>query len=184
MSHSENLEVRFYSTEALSYAAEKVGATLDMTVKEHKMFDGRRVKGRSVKFNDWKYPVIIDEEGIATYDNYNGAWGKVERLNKFTQQYTVDAARRAAVADGLTHIATVEQGNVVTSRFFPADGEGEVVLSVPDNGGAALIDVVNCSGSACQLLTAGLSRAVGVVQSQELKQEYYADQQVRNEETL
>jgi hypothetical protein len=183
MSHSLTLQVRCYNDESIINAAEKVGAEADMTVKERRMYDGRTIKGKSVKLKDWKYPCVIDGNGVITYDNFNNAWGNISRLHKFTQHYASDAARRAAVADGLTHIATTEEGNLLVSRFIPADGRGQVVLKIPADGSPALVDVLECAGAVCETLTAGLAAAIGVTQSQELKQEYYADQQAHNEET-
>ena len=51
------------------------------------------VQGLIVQFPEWQFPIIIDPVlGKVSYDNYNGAWGSIDHLQKFTQMYAVEKA--------------------------------------------------------------------------------------------
>jgi hypothetical protein len=146
------------------------------------MFDGKLFKGKALKFKDWKYPVIIDEQGVCHMDNYNGSWGNISDFHRFQQRYSVAAARNAAGRDGLQHLATTETEGIVTSRFMPANGDGEIVIQFPSDGGAARVDVLNCTGKACELVTSGVTSALGVTLTQEHKQEFFESERAFEKE--
>jgi hypothetical protein len=47
-----------------------------------------RVDGvASFQLPGWQYPVVIDQQGVAHYDNYNNAWGPLAELEKVAQDY-------------------------------------------------------------------------------------------------
>ena len=57
-----------------------------------KLFEGE-ASGLLVRLPGWMYPVVLDTAtGRVRYDNYGGAWGEQEHLNKFLQSYAVEKA--------------------------------------------------------------------------------------------
>lgn len=44
--------------------------------------------GIAIKLDGWNYPVVVDTaNGKISYDNYNGSWGKQEKLDELLQEY-------------------------------------------------------------------------------------------------
>ena len=80
--------------------------------------------GLLVKLPDWLYPVVCDTAtGQVHYDNYNGAWGQQEQLDRFLQAYAVERA----------HIEARKQGHSAFEQVLP-DGSIKLVIEL---GGAA-----------------------------------------------
>jgi hypothetical protein len=73
--------------------AKLVGAD-GVTVKEpvkakHKMYSDTKT-GVGVLLDGWRYPVVFNEKE-AFFDNYNGRWGELEKLDLFKQAYAVES---------------------------------------------------------------------------------------------
>lgn len=80
--------------------------------------------GLCIQLPGWRYPVVCDlQAGRVSYDNYGGAWGKQEELNKFLQGYAVEKSKIEARKKGHT---------VAETRL--KDGSIRVTIKV---GGAA-----------------------------------------------
>jgi hypothetical protein len=80
--------------------------------------------GLLVKLPDWLYPVVCDtSSGQVHYDNYNGAWGQQEQLDRFLQAYAVERAC----------IEARKQGHCAFEEVL-ADGSIKLVIQL---GGAA-----------------------------------------------
>ncbi|MFN9938220.1 MAG: hypothetical protein ACK56I_01990 [bacterium] len=83
------------------------------------------VTGLQVRLRDWTYPLVIQTEtGKLKYDNYNGHWGKPERLDEFLQAYAVEKTRLEALMQGYS---CVEQQL----------SDGRVKLTIQLGGGVA-----------------------------------------------
>jgi len=88
-----------------------------------RLFEGEAA-GLLVKLRDWLYPVVVDTAtGHVRFDNYNGAWGRQEHLDRFLQIYAVEKAR----------IEALKRGHSVVERPL-ADGSIRVTIQV---GGAS-----------------------------------------------
>ena len=62
---------------------------------------GGEASGLIVQLPDWHYPVAIDlETGTVRYDNYGGAWGDQQHLDRFLQLYAVEKAKLEARKQG------------------------------------------------------------------------------------
>jgi hypothetical protein len=80
--------------------------------------------GLLVELADWLYPVVCDTaSGQVHYDNFNGAWGQQEQLDRFLQAYAVEKA----------HIEARRQGHSALEQAMP-DGSIKLVIEL---GGAA-----------------------------------------------
>ena len=88
-----------------------------------KLFDGE-ASGLLLRLPGWLYSVVLDTaSGQVRYDNFGGAWGEQEHLNKFLQHYAVEKARLEA------H----KRGHSVTEQALD---DGSVRLTVSVGGGA------------------------------------------------
>ena len=90
---------------------------------EATLFSGT-ARGWLVRLPDWLYPVVIDEtSGQVHYDNYNGAWGSQEHLDRLVQFYAVEKARLEAT----------ERGHTVTEQPL---SDGSIRLTIAVGGGS------------------------------------------------
>jgi hypothetical protein len=71
------------------------------------------------------YPVVVDSEtGSLHFDTFNGRWGDEKQIDKFCQQYAVEAAREEA----RTRNWTIEETTL-------ADGSIQCVLNTGGSSG-------------------------------------------------
>lgn len=80
MSHTCTIEVKLNDVDLLRKACEKLRYEFDKKKQSVKFFSSQE-EGMRVDIPGWKYPVVIDEKGHVRYDNYNGEWGDIEKLN-------------------------------------------------------------------------------------------------------
>jgi hypothetical protein len=64
------------------------------------LFEGEAA-GLLVRLPGWLYPCVCQTEtGAVRYDNYAGAWGAAEHLDRFLQAYGVEKAKLEARRKG------------------------------------------------------------------------------------
>ena len=76
---------------------------LKLAIPEHKTcrLFSTTATGLCVQLPGWRYPVVCEtQSGAVKYDNYGGAWGQQEELNKFLQGYAVEKAKLEARKKG------------------------------------------------------------------------------------
>lgn len=114
MSHIATIKVAFTEIAYIESACAQVGATFDRTIQTVTLFGSQKVTGRAVQLDGWKYPVVISPNGReVSYDNYNGRWGDITKLNQFKAAYStaitlaefnadpdLTSIRRTTLADG------------------------------------------------------------------------------------
>jgi len=89
-------------------AVQRACQVLKLEPAKHGTFTvfSRQVEGLGWKLPGWNYPVVADlATGQLQFDNYKGAWGKQEELDKFQQRYALEAAKAAADDAGQTYSA-------------------------------------------------------------------------------
>ena len=85
------------------------------------LFSGEAT-GLLVKLPDWLYPAVVHvETGQVQFDNYGGAWGRQEHLDRFLQRYALEKA----------HIEARKRGHTVVEQALP---DGSVKLTVTVGG--------------------------------------------------
>lgn len=59
------------------------------------LFERTPIKARGwFKLPNWRYPIVVEQgTNKVLYDDYEGQWGDVKELEKFTQQYALEGAR-------------------------------------------------------------------------------------------
>lgn len=90
MSHTVTIETRFVDAEALAKACEAMGVARPAE-GEVQFFDGKRISGQIVKLTGWRYPLVVDAEGVVHCDHFNGHWGNPQHLVTLRQEYAVAA---------------------------------------------------------------------------------------------
>lgn len=46
--------------------------------------------GMGIHLKGWKYPIVVNKQGVVYYDNYNGNWGNMKEYNKFVDEYSLE----------------------------------------------------------------------------------------------
>lgn len=99
MSHTVTIDTLFLDQDCIAQAAAQAGAVV--TTGSHiKLYDGTFIDGTSLQLENWKYPVGIDKQGKAYYDNFGGQWGDQAQLDVFRQTYAVLVATKQARTEG------------------------------------------------------------------------------------
>ena len=123
MSHIVTIPSEVRDPEAVASACRRLGLP-EPSYGTATLFESQAV-GLLVRLPGWLYPVVIDTgSGQLRYDNYGGAWGAGEQLDRFMQAYAVEKVRIEARKRGYS---VVEQAL--------ADGSIDVTIQV--GGGAA-----------------------------------------------
>jgi len=99
MSHVVQISTQVRDAAAVRAGCERLG--LDEPVEcEVKLFS-ETVSGLAVQLRDWRYPVVFNTTtGETKFDNYQGHWGKQERLDEFLQVYAVERTKIEARRKG------------------------------------------------------------------------------------
>ena len=117
MSHTLTVKTEIRSLDALIRACKTLGLEppILMSKTEARLSDAQVESGHAVKLPGWYKHILVDlETGTVHQDNYNGHWGKIEELDKFTQRCSVEAAKTEIEAQGYYCEETVnEKGEIV-----------------------------------------------------------------------
>jgi hypothetical protein len=99
MSHLVSIQTKVRDPAAVAAACQRLGlaAPVQGTAR---LFSGEAT-GLLVQLPGWQYPLAIDTAtGEVRYDNYAGAWGAPEHLDRFIQMYAVEKCRLEARKKG------------------------------------------------------------------------------------
>ncbi len=92
MSHIVTIKTEVRDPAAVAAACRRLGLP-EPVHGTAKLFSGEAT-GLLVKLPDWLYPAVVDTAtGQVRYDNYNGAWGRQEHLDRLLQSYAIEKAR-------------------------------------------------------------------------------------------
>ncbi|TWT56543.1 hypothetical protein [Allorhodopirellula solitaria] len=117
MSHVVQISTQVRDAAAVRAGCVRLG--LDQPVEGEVKLFSETVTGLAVQLRQWRYPVVFNTTtGETKYDNYQGHWGKQERLDEFLQAYAVEK----------TTIEARRKGYSVTEQSL-ADGSVKLSLS-------------------------------------------------------
>ncbi len=112
MSHIVEIKTEIRDEQAVRAACVR----LQLASPEHKQarLFSTTATGLCVQLAGWRYPVVCElSTGSLKFDNYNGAWGRQEELNRFLQGYAVEKTKIEARKKGHTCSETrLEDGSV------------------------------------------------------------------------
>ena len=122
MSHVVQIQTQVRSSAAVRAGCKRLG--LKEPVEGQVKLFSETVSGLAVQLRDWRYPVVFNvATGESKFDNYEGRWGKQQRLDEFLQAYAIELTKLEARRKGYS---VIEQPLV--------DGSVKLTVSV---GGAA-----------------------------------------------
>lgn len=107
MSHTMNITLELKDHDALIAACDRLGCPL-LLHGTHHLFASDEI-GVGVMLQDWRYPVIVKDNGTVAYDNYNGAWGDMSRLNELKAYYGIEKAKIEARRAGHSVYESVDE---------------------------------------------------------------------------
>jgi hypothetical protein len=112
MSHIVTIQTQVRSFDGISAACRRL-ELLEPTVGEAKLFTSRAT-GVIVRLPQWRFPVVFDlDAATIQFDNYKGAWGKQEHLDRFLQAYSIETAKLEARKKGYSVTETsLKDGSV------------------------------------------------------------------------
>src|SRR5437879_7657305 len=99
MSHIVTIQTKLHDPVAVAAAGKRLNlpAPVEGTAT---LFSGEST-GLLVKLPDWLYPVVVNTTtGQVAFDNYEGAWGCQEHLDRFLQMYAVEMTKLEARKKG------------------------------------------------------------------------------------
>lgn len=94
MSHVVTITTEIRDTAILPAVCERLG--LDPPREASVKFFSGTARGTVVQLPGWRYPVVIEPDGTLRYDNYEGRWGDLGRLQELRQAYAVEKVYREA----------------------------------------------------------------------------------------
>lgn len=113
MSHIVTMKVELKSESVLQKVCTKLGIQLKTGKHKVEIYGRSYDADVSFKLKGWSYPVAI-KDGVASYDNYGGNWGKMEHMDKLQQEYAAEVVREEAQNMGYLYEEEVSpQGEVV-----------------------------------------------------------------------
>ena len=113
MSHVVTIKTQLRDPAALAAACRR----LSLAEPVHgtaRLFAGQTAEGLLVQLPGWTYPIAVNTaSGEVHHDNYGGAWGKQEELDKFFQAYACEKAKLEARRRGHTITETqLQDGSI------------------------------------------------------------------------
>jgi hypothetical protein len=116
MSHIVTIRTQAKDPAAIAAACQRLGLAAP-THGTAKLFEGEAT-GLLVKLPGWLYPLVIDTTtGEIRFDNYAGAWGEAQQLDRFKQAYAIEKTR----------IEAARKGHRITEQSQP---DGSVKLTI------------------------------------------------------
>ena len=116
MSHTATVDVEFKDLGSLKKAVEDMGGSIEVAEKGKKLtkkfYSSTEQGDIAIQLPGWKYPVVIND-GKASYDNYNGSWGKQSTFDKMKQKYSTAVATKKARRMGYTVKETAKADGTV-----------------------------------------------------------------------
>lgn len=123
MSHIVSISTQIRDAVAVAAACRRLQLP-PPTTGRHELF-AEAVEGLAVRLRDWRYPVVCKlEAGEVRYDNFQGRWGDLRRLDELLQAYAVEKATLEAR----------RRGHAVTEQRL---ADGSIRLTLQAGGGAS-----------------------------------------------
>jgi hypothetical protein len=122
MSHIVMIQTQIRDAAALLAACQRLGLPPPRS-GNFELFSGS-AEGLAIDLPGWRYPVVcVVASGTLRYDNYSGAWGAQQELDRFLQAYACEKAKLEAR----------RRGHTVSEQPL---ADGSIKLSIQLAGGA------------------------------------------------
>lgn len=118
--HTIEVDLDLGDVTAFNRACQRVNAEF-LPTQTVKLYETKHI-GHAARLQGWMYPIVYDQDQQKTFfDNYNGAWGDPQELDRFMQAYAVEK----------TLLTAQEQGHVAQVRNVEGGGI-QVIMDVGD----------------------------------------------------
>jgi hypothetical protein len=118
LSHIVTIRTEVRDPAAVAAACSRLGLP-EPVAGTARLFSGEAT-GLLVRLPGWRYPLVCDTAaGEVRFDDYGGAWGRREELDRFLQRYAVEKAALEAR----------RRGHAVAEQLLP-DGRIRLTVSV------------------------------------------------------
>lgn len=96
MSHTVTLKLQFRDPKCLALACTALSLAFQQGRQTLRLFAGQSVEADfSLQLPGWRFPVGIDiRTGQVSFDHYNGQWGQIQELHRFSQEYALQVAQQ------------------------------------------------------------------------------------------
>jgi len=99
MSHLVTIQTKVHDPVAITAACRRQGLA-EPVQGTASLYNGEAT-GLIIRLPGWEFPVVIEPlTGAVHYDNFNGAWGEQQHLDRFLQAYAVEKCRLEARSKG------------------------------------------------------------------------------------
>jgi hypothetical protein len=163
MSHTVKIKVEMRDRLMLEKVITQVRGTV-LGDGVHRLYQGQE-QGFGFNLPDWKYPIVLKENGELAFDDYNGSWGDRKNIDSLKERYAIEAAKAAAEAQGWLTESITGGGLLI---YHPDGG----TLTVKPDGS---VDAENFVGTGCLGASATIENAMGTRQSQSIKLDMFAE---------
>ena len=109
MSHIVEVKTKLTDKDCLKKALERLNVKYQ-EYKNFEFYDGTVKSGFGFKLPNWNYPIIIDENNQAFFDNYHGSWGDIKEFNEVKTYYGIEKMKKAARIKGYTAREVMVEG--------------------------------------------------------------------------
>ncbi|MCM2370392.1 hypothetical protein [Aporhodopirellula aestuarii] len=122
MSHIVQIATQVRDAQAVRAGCDRLG--LDPPSEGTFKLFSQTATGLGVQLKDWRYPVVFDlGTGETKFDNYQGHWGKRERLDEFLQAYAVEKTKIEARRKGYSVVEqALDDGSIKLALSVGAAG--------------------------------------------------------------
>jgi hypothetical protein len=124
MSHRTTVKTEFRDPVRLALACDHLGITYQRGEFRERFYqrDDFGEGDFKMKLKGWEYPVVVNTKtGEVHFDNYNGDWGDIERLNDVDMKY-----RESIVMDEAQLL--ILEGYSITTTTNEQTGDVQIIL--------------------------------------------------------
>lgn len=99
MSHTMNIKTELKDPRALEAACSRLGYKMEHG--SFQLFDrSTKETGIGIKLPEWRYPIVVKPDASIAFDNYEGQWGNISKLNELIAYYGLEKAKIEARKKG------------------------------------------------------------------------------------
>jgi gamma-glutamylcyclotransferase (GGCT)/AIG2-like uncharacterized protein YtfP len=111
-----NITLELKDKDALFAACDRIGCRV-LPYGSQKLFSSQEI-GIGIMLSNWRYPVVVKDNGTVAFDTYEGQWGNIARLNELKAYYGLEKAKIEARRAGHSVYESVdEQTNDLVLRI-------------------------------------------------------------------
>ena len=114
MSHTTKMKVEHKFNKAMESVIKSACRKMNLEFQgwgRHRLYSSTE-EGYAVSLPGWRYPVILNSEGIAK-DDYNGSWGDSKELEKFLRRINAEKVYEEAEIMGYNIEEELTQDEIV-----------------------------------------------------------------------